>query len=281
MLRRRLEWLNSMIGGRVDGRPIAVTRIMLGGALILVSLEQSLALFRIAGGALAYPYFSWIPTPSPQLATAVLTIGWIAGTCLVLGLLPELMAVTGAVACLLALLWDQQLYSSHGTLLTILLVFLAFAKSDQRWALSSRRHKDALGVPWWPQFLMMTQVSVVYFYAGLSKLQPTFLSGRSLSGLMWMDLPIGGYALLAWATVVTELGLTVALWIRRTRRVAVALGLTLHGSIVTLLSGENLWLVAFALATMSTYSLFLTRPLASLDTITSDRRAAQSPSGAA
>lgn len=265
MLRPELAWLDRRVAARVDGRPIAVTRVVLGVALMLVSLEQYLALSRIAGGAIAYPLYSGAPEVRGGLAVAVLVVGWISGVCLILGLLPEVGAAAGAVTCLLTLLCDQQLYSSHVTLLIILLVLLACARSDWRWGISGQRYGDSSSVPWWPQLLMMTQVSVVYLFAGLSKLQPTFLSGRPLSGWMWLDLPPRGYAVLAWATVVTEIGLAFALWIPRTRRAATVLGGILHLSIVTLLSGGNLWLVAFALTTMSTYPLFLTRPMADSD----------------
>lgn len=260
MLRRELGWLEGGLRTRVGGRPIALTRIMLGAALFLVSLEQSLALSRIADGAFAYPFVPWAPRPSAGLAIGALIIGWIAATCLAIGLVPDIMAATGAGVCLLTLLWDQQLYSSHVTLLTIQLVLLACAQSDRRWGVSGRRYRDSIGVPWWPQFLMMTQVSVVYLFAGLSKVQPTFLSGRPLSEWMWLSLPPMAFVIVAWATVITEGFLAVALWLQSARRCAVAVGILLHVSIVTLLSGNNLWLVAFALTTMSTYPLFLSRP---------------------
>ena len=121
MLRPELAWLDRRVAARVDGRPIAVTRVVLGVALMLVSLEQYLALSRIAGGAIAYPLYSGAPEVRGGLAVAVLVVGWISGVCLILGLLPEVRAAAGAVRPL-TLLCDQQLYSSHVTLLIILLV---------------------------------------------------------------------------------------------------------------------------------------------------------------
>src|SRR5690606_32965118 len=196
---------------RVDARPVAISRVMQGVALMLVSLEQFVALSRIADGALAYPFFSWAPAPTITLAVAVLTLGWLTGFCLVLGLLPEMMAGAGAGLRLRTLLWDQQLYSSHVTLLTLLLALLSCAESDRRWRVYGRRYECPLVAPWWPQLLMMTQVSVVYLFAGLSKMQPTFLSGRPLSEWMWLSLPQVAYVILAWGTVLTEVFLAVAL----------------------------------------------------------------------
>ncbi|RIK11982.1 MAG: hypothetical protein DCC50_13815 [Acidobacteria bacterium] len=169
------------------------------------------------------------------------------------------MAGLGAAVGVVTLLWDQQTYSSHLTLLTVLLALLAFSGSGKRWALLRRREPDPT-VPFWPQLLMMTQVSVVYLFAGLSKAQPTFLGGEPLQGWMWPDLPHWAFVVLAWATVLTEVGLAVALWVPRVRVLAAVVGVALHLSIVTLLDGENLWLVAFALTTTAVYPLFLTRP---------------------
>ncbi len=232
---------------------------MLGLALAIATLELAVVLYRIGDGRLFYPFFDWVPRPPESTALAVLVVGWVAAASLVLGLVPHLTAGLGAVVGLVTLLWDQQTYSSHLTLLTILLALLAFAGSGKRWALLRRSNPDAT-VPFWPQLLMMTQVSVVYLFAGLSKIQPTFLSGDPLQEWMWPDLPHWVFVVLAWATVVTEVGLAVALWIPRVRVLAAVVGVALHLSIVTLLDGENLWLLAFALTTTAVYPLFLTRP---------------------
>ena len=255
-----LTSLDRRMRRRVSGRAVVATRVMLALALILVSIESFVAFSGIAAGALAYPFVEWVPQPTASGANAMLILGWVAGLCLALGLLPHVMAGVGAALGMVTLLWDQQLYSSHLTFLTIMLALLAFAESDRHRGMSRRRHSDGLGVPWWPQFLMMTQVSAVYLFAGLSKAQPTFLSGEPLEGWMWADLPQWTYAALAWATVITELVLAFALWHPRFRRLAAVVGVLLHLSIITLLAGENIWLVAFALTTTAAYPLFLTRP---------------------
>ena len=255
-----LTRIEVLVGRRVDARPISVTRVLLGLALILVTVETYVAVAAMSRGALRYPAAEWLPDPTPAAASGILVVGWVAGVCLVIGLLPEVMAATGAALGFGALLWDQQLYSSHLTLLSVLLVFLAFAQSDRRRGITRSRYQHSGGAPFWPQLLMMTQVTALYLFAGLSKAQPVFLSGRPLEEWMWLDLPTAAYPLLAWSTVLTEVCLAVALWFRRVRRYAVVVGVILHLSIVFLLVGENAWLAAFALTTLSTYPLFLTRP---------------------
>lgn len=77
---------------------------------------------------------------------------------------------------------------------------------------------------------------------------------------MWLDAPLWVFQALAIATVVTELFLAAALWIRRLRVLAVVAGVGLHLSILIGLSDQTLVLTAFAAACMSTYWLFLRRP---------------------
>lgn len=60
------------------------------------------------------------------------------------------MAGLGAAVGLVTLLW-QQIYSSHLTLLTILLTLLVFAGSGRRLAVPRYRQPGDT-VPFWPEF---------------------------------------------------------------------------------------------------------------------------------
>jgi hypothetical protein len=154
-------------------------------------------------------------------------------------------------------LWDQQTYSSHRWLALLLVTYLIFARSDSAWTL---RSGGGTSIPMWPQFLMMSQLSVCYFFAAISKLNGSFLSGVPLSHWVWLPLPFWMFVLMAWATIAVELFLAVALWSRRVRKIAVALGVALHLSIVIALADQTLPLIAFAVSCLSLYPLFLSGP---------------------
>jgi hypothetical protein len=161
--------------------------------------------------------------------------------------------------------WDQQTYSSHLVLCTLLLLYLALARSDTRLSLAAlHRRRSGAGtpdtVPWWPQLLMLTQVGVVYLFTALSKMNPVFLSGEPLEGWTWFSGPAWLFRALALGTVAAELFLVAGLWVPRVRVLAVLAGVGLHAGIVVGLSDLNVVLLAFALMTTSTYPLFLTRP---------------------
>lgn len=251
---------SDLVQRRVDGRAVALARLMLGLALITITLESFATLALMADGRMTYPWFDGAPAPTRIVAMGVLVAGWLSGIALVIGILPSPMALVGSMSCLVTLLSDQQTYSSHLTLLTILLFLLTFARSDARWAVSANLRRDDPTVPFWPQLLMMTQVSVVYLFAGLNKIQPIFLSGRPLQEWMWPELPLAVFVVLSWGTVAVEVLLAVTLWVAPLRRWAMVAGIGLHLSIVGLLAEENWILAAFGLTMFATYPLFLTRP---------------------
>jgi hypothetical protein len=245
---------------RVDGRPIALARMLLAFALGVCVLESSAVLSGIAAGKLQYPVLAIIPSPTPLTVQAFQVVGLLAAVCLLLGLFAGASAVTGCAVLAGALLWDQQTYSSHHLLVTLLLAYLAFARAGQRWGIAAKRRPEHDDVPWWPQLLMMTQVSVLYLFAGLSKVNARFLSGEPLQEWMWLDAPLWVFQALAVATVATELFLAAALWMRRLRVLAVVAGVGLHLSILVGLTDQTFVLTAFAAASLSTYWLFLRRP---------------------
>lgn len=252
--------LNAVLEVGVDGRPVALGRMLMAFALAVCALESAHVLGNIAAGNLRYPVISLLPAPSALGVQLGLMVGLLAAVCLFLGLFAGISAATGSALLASALVWDQQTYSSHHVLVMLLLAYLAFARSGARWSIPAARGARQVRVPWWPQLLMMTQVTVLYLFAGLSKINPVFLSGGPLRGWMWIELPLPVFQLLAVATVVTEIFLAVALWIPRVRVLAVVAGLGLHISIVVGLTDQTLVLIAFAAASMSTYWLFLSRP---------------------
>lgn len=243
---------------RADPRPVAIARIGVGIATMLNAVEAWDILQRIAGGRLATPVIAGAPVPSDPLLTLLLVLSFGAALAVTVGWRTEAAAIT-SVACSVAfLVWDQQTYSSHRLLGTLIMSYLIFARSGTAWSIRPVSGRPA--VRWWPQLLMMTQLSVCYLFSALSKMSFVFLSGIPLAQWVWIELPQQFFTLAAMGTVVVELVIAVGLWFRSTRRVAVVLGLGLHISIVTLMDHDNVALFAFALTCVSLYPLFLFRP---------------------
>ncbi|MHA7173107.1 hypothetical protein [Arthrobacter monumenti] len=110
----------------------------------------------------------------------------------------------------------------------------------------------------WPDMLIMTQISVVYFFTAIAKINPVFLSGEMLRSAMWIPLPDFAHVPLSVGAVVMGLFLAFALWSRKLVKGAIVGGVVLHMSIVVTLD-LPLVLFAFALLTLGTYPLFYYR----------------------
>lgn len=252
---------------RVAPEPIAMARICLGLVTVVNSLEIHGLLTEIAGGKLRLPVHEFMPAPTQPLIDFYLFVALVMAVAVVVGWRTALAASVLTALNVGVLLWDQQTYSSHRMLMTLVTTFLIFAQSDAVWSLS-RRHQE---VPWWPQLLMMTQISVCYFFAAVSKISVVFLSGVPLSLWVWAPLPWWVFTLLAVATVAIEIFLAFALWGRSTRQKAAVLGIALHLGIVVLMREETIPLIAFAVTCLGLYWLFLSRPAIGTATLTAVR----------
>lgn len=245
---------------RVDPRLLAIARVGVGVAVVITAWETYDLLMRIAHGRVAMPVLDWLPAPTGLSATIVLALGALFGLALTVGYRSNLAAIGSALTTGCVLLFDQQMYSSHRMLITLLCCYLALSGAGAAWSMDSRfRGGRCLTVQYWPQLLMMAQVSALYLFAGLSKINPIFLAGHVLRSHIWWPLPTWTFPVLAIMTVVVELALAIGLWLPRLRVPAVVLGLGLHASIVLMLR-EPLVLVAFAFACMAVYPMFLRRP---------------------
>jgi hypothetical protein len=236
-------------------RAAALARVGLGLAGLLNAAEGWGVLTRIADGRIAMPVADAAPPVQTWSVGVLTTVAVLASLALVVGWRTRAAALVLAGADLVTLLWDQQTYSSHRLLSTILLVLLAFAGSDRTWAV---QRSEAEASPW-PRLLMMSQLSVCYLFAALSKLNVTFLSGAPLHAWLRWDLPVLLTFAMAIGAVLTELTIAICLWSRRFRLLAVALGVLLHVSIVVGLADQTWPLTAFALTCVPLYGLFLTQ----------------------
>lgn len=241
---------------RVAPQPVALARICLGLVTILNSFEAHALLRGIAGGKIRLAVHDALPAPTDPAVQVYLVVSLLVAGAIVIGWRTAQAAAVLTVINVGVLLCDQQTYSSHRLLMTLLVAYLIFARSDAVWSVAARGGT----VPWWPQLLMMSQLSVCYFFAAVSKISVVFLSGVPLSLWVWVPLPWWMFTFMAVGTVVVELYLAVGLWRPSSRRKAALLGVLLHMGIVTMLKDETVPLIAFAITCLGLYWLFLSRP---------------------
>jgi len=202
----------------------------------------------------------------------------------VLGLLATLMAV-GLFYRLAAwgfflgftylFLLDETYYLNHNYLICLLSFVLAIVPAQRAWSLDAWRHRKQTGpptspiqscydgtVPHWSILLLRTQVTLVYFFAGIAKLnhdwlvrdEPLHLWLRARAH--WLLVPPllampGGVRLMTYGSTLFDLSVGFLLWGRRTFWLAAAVALVFH-----LLNSYLFPIGVFPWLTLATLTLF-------------------------
>lgn len=241
-------------------RALAICRIALGFAVILNTAELTVTLLRLRDGAVHMP--GVLPLPMAHTAIEVwMTLSMSAGALIALGAFTKAASLIASASCLAVMLWDQQVYTNHHWLTTLLVAMLAFSRSDAAWSVRARfRGPDTAAAT--PVLLMMTQLSICYLFAGLSKINPWWLAGDELVRSLRFPLPDVLYTLMALLVVGVEVFMALGFWFRRTRTLALLSGVGLHVSIA-LLMHDRAPLVTFGILCLSLYPVIRTAPYVS------------------
>jgi uncharacterized membrane protein YphA (DoxX/SURF4 family) len=271
---RRIGWLFQIVTRQTDARPVAIVRVLVGLAAIGFALEAWVNIGRVLSPQVVdMPYVAWYP--SLPVATLPLFIGlWLcAALAFVLGLGTRLCGAILTLSMAYTLFFDQQLYSNHLYLATLVVLLLTIAESGARFSLDARWSGGRDLILEWPILLLKIQISIVYFYAALLKVNAQYLSGAMLASFWPFNelttLP-GGWSsiqilpFLAVVSILTELFLSIALWAPRLRWLALAVGVGFHLMIIYTggaTPGEpDIAFAIFALVTVAPYALFFDFP---------------------
>lgn len=240
----------------INARPLAMGRILVGLASLIVATEWFVTLGRLSTGTkLQLPYVESMPLIGPSAVLAMFAVAVVAGLGAILGIagrLPMILVCATSVAALAA---DRQAFSNHLVLLALLALYLSFSGAGE--TLKVGAWNRSVRVPYWPAFLVKFQITTVYAWTAISKLNEQYLSGEVIGQHLreWVPLAPQLLPLLALGSVGIELFLSVALWIRALRPLAFLAGAGLHLGIVLMLN-TAMPLVAFALIMLAGYVLF-------------------------
>jgi hypothetical protein len=213
--------------------PAELTRVILATAVILKGCVWTIA--------------------SPEIRLILI----IAGTLALLDRWTRL--AMGCVAVLgFYVVVSGQHYTNHVALMTAMTALAAFATPPATGFARDGTH-----------FLMMVQISAVYFWAGAWKVNAAFLTGSILTletDRSWLVELVGVSMPLPWvfaiATIVGEIVLAFALWIPNAVRWAFGLAAVLHVGMVLGVGTSyvvTIELLVFALLCASSFPLFAER----------------------
>ena len=263
---RLTEWINRAAARQVPARPLAVARIGAAAAILLELANSAETLFRLADPAVIQaPYLAGTPRLTEPMAWALAGLWLASASALVLGWRTRAAGAVLTATLALVLLLDQQLYSNHLYLMVLVAGLLTVADSGAALSLDGRRDGERGWVIGWPVLLLCLQVSFVYGFAALAKLNPDFLSGSVVAVSLRQEGPFSvpeawrsmqPMFVLSILAVCSEACLAVLLWSARWRPAALVVGLGLHVFITGWLS-PMMPLLAFSLVIVPLYLLFL------------------------
>ena len=268
---------------------LALFRILFAICLFLeVSMTANKSLFAIEGD-FHLPYLELIPTVSAKTYEWIHNLQYPFILLLGLGIFSRFSCSALLVLQGYIFFADQLNFRNHPYFFLLVLFLLLFSPADDALsvksifrALKNRQPLTAslLGSQKLLTFqrLIQVQVCIVYLYAGIFKLNMRFLSGRVLDyylvdfsssgrpGIVFKALfpdpfltSMENFVLseptlmtLSAVTAVLEFGLPLALWFRKTRLIAIILGIGFHLGIFFTMNILN-----FTLAMIASYLLFL------------------------
>jgi hypothetical protein len=251
-------------------RPLGIARIVFGVAAMLKGWNMREVFGPLVGPEpLHIPYWAVLPSPGFELAfvlfvvwlsaAALFTVGW--GT----KWAGSVLTLTVGVSFVL----DQQIYANHLYLLLITSLLLTVTDSGSAYALDSRRTGGRSTVEAWQPLLLRAQLTIVYGFAAVAKLNSVYLSSEVLRVYVrhlgpygfpeaWREPTV--LVPLAVLSIAAEGFLAAGLWWRRTRLAAVAIGVLFHAAIVATMTAR-VPLLIFGLTMFALYAAFYTRPV--------------------
>lgn len=259
--------VTALLNQRVDGRALGIARIVLGLAALLKGLltATSVYLFQSAD-VLRYPYTPFeVSTPSGTIALGVVFFWVIFAFLFMIGFGTRLSGALLALMIFLVIGLDQQFYSNHLYLLATVTALMTIAGAGAWYSIDAWRSPGERSVPRWAVLLIMLQLTSVYFFAAITKLNDGFLSGavmeRAFEPAMRERVEqLISLETLAPLAIVTELFLAFAFWHSRARLLALPAGLGFHVLNVAIMGrGGSINLAIFALIMLSMMLVFFTR----------------------
>lgn len=241
-----MQTLAAFFAERTSTRPAILCRIAIGLASAMRAyMQYSLLKQLYSGDVIPARNFPGLPDCPPQAAFVAIatSLAFAAG---------YKSRITGALSLafhvyLMAL--DSNLYANNTYTLTLILFLFTLPDYTQP------------TIPRWQSLLPRLQVTIIYAYSAIFKMNANFLSGATTSRSMrlpeaWLDTPLP--ALLAFGALAIEVFIPIALWLPRLRPAAFAAGALLHLAII--IGMERLYtgaMISFSITMLAPFLLFL------------------------
>lgn len=240
----------TLFSERVPARSIVLLRVVIGLVSIFRGIEEWRVMLRVfRPGIVRFPMFDFLPVIGSRAAMGLLVVWLVSAFAFTIGAWVRISGLLLAATMGATLFIDQQLYFSHLYLLALIVLLIALAAPENR----------SETVLYWPILLLKLQLSIVYLFAALSKMNSQYLSGFMLAANFRKSLipPPTVLSAFAVASILVEVFLAFALWSTRLRKPAVIIGIVFHAGMVFSLAPTVIaQLALFAVECLALYPLF-------------------------
>jgi hypothetical protein len=243
------RWL-AFLEAPVDGASLAVFRICFAACMIVnQTLFGAKFMKAIAEPTFHFSYIPGMPVPSPDVMQILLVAMTILAGLIGLGWLYRPACALFFLSYTYLFLCEKILYQNHAYLTCLLSFWFFLAPANRVFALDNYKGKLPGTVPRWSVLIFKLQIAIVYFFAGITKLNPEWLRGQPQTA--WLQesagLPVLGpivsqpwfAVLVTFGGITVDLSMGFLLFARRTFVPAALVALSFH------LLNSYLWRIDF------------------------------------
>lgn len=188
-----------------------------------------------------YQYFNWIQPFGITTMYLIVISSAIAALCIALGLFYRVATIYFFISFTYLELIEKSWYLNHYYLVSIVAFLFILVPAHQYFSLDVKLKKTLKQkyIPAWYCLIFKFQVSIVYFYGGIAKINADWLI-KAQPMKIWLsaktDLPIIGSLLeyeitpylFSWAGLLYDLFIPFLLWNKKTRPLAISLVIIFH-----------------------------------------------------
>ncbi|MEM7373677.1 MAG: HTTM domain-containing protein [Bacteroidota bacterium] len=243
-MRQALHKLNDFLFKEVSIAPLVIFRLILGGVLLFGTIRT------VQNGWITelyidpiyhFGFFPWLQPLGLEGMYLVYFLMGVSAVGIILGLFYRINTLLFLLLFTYCELLDKTYYLNHYYLVSILTFWLSLVPAHRWYAVDTlifpkiKRSTCAN----WQILIFKVQLSVVYFFAGLAKVNPdwlfraqpmaTWLPGKYEIPILgrWVHLKATAF-LFSWSGCIYDLSIWIFLWIKKTRPYAYVLVLGFH-----------------------------------------------------
>ncbi|MGB0524494.1 MAG: HTTM domain-containing protein [Flammeovirgaceae bacterium] len=175
----------------IDIAPLIFFRVFAGG---LITIEKTGELFTnyhrdfvIGDFHFSYFFFQWLEPWPPMGVYIHMGFNVLIALCVTLGLYYRWTTILMFLSTSSMFLMEKAVYINHTYLYSLFAFLLIFMPANRAWSLDVKRNPSiATGqTPAWTVYLILFQMSVVYFFAGIAKVNPDWFQAQPMT--IWLS----------------------------------------------------------------------------------------------